>query len=372
MSLAAVLVLALVAGLAAANGSNDVPKGVATLAGAGVTNYRAAILWGTVTTFAGCVFSLTLAEKMTKVFSGGIVTAAPTDAFAVAVLVGAATWVGLATWLRVPVSTTHVLIGGLLGAGSLLASDSVAWSAVPKGLIIPLLCTIVIAYGISMLLAVLFDRRATAPTGDAAVTAAAATSGGASTGGASTGGASTGVAVLCAEPLTELRPDAIIPGSATDSVLTAAHWATSGATGFARGLNDTPKMVAIGAFALVPAGMALWQIMLVVAAAMALGSLAGGMRVAKTLGEGVVRMNHREGFLANLTTASLVGLGAGYGLPMSTTHVSTGAIAGSAGPNLSRVSGTTLRNFAIAWLVTPPFAAAVAAAAFLVTDGVLG
>jgi PiT family inorganic phosphate transporter len=361
MSLAAVLVFVLIAALAAVNGSNDVPKGVATLAGAGVTNYRAAILWGTVTTLAGCVCSLALAEKMTKLFSSGIITAAPTDAFAVAVLVGAASWVGLATWLRLPVSTTHALIGGLLGAGLLLASDSIAWSAVPKRLIIPLLSTIVIAYGISMLLALPFNRRPAAATGEAEFV----------TPGASATGTWTGTALLKSEPQTEVRPDATA-GSLSDRVLTAAHWATSGATGFARGLNDTPKMVAVGAFALVPAGMALWQIVLVIAGAMALGSVTGGMRVAKQLGEGVVRMNHREGFLANLTTASLVGLGAGYGLPMSTTHVSTGAIAGAAGPNLSRVSGSTLRNFAIAWLVTPPFAAVVAAVAFLVMDRVLG
>lgn len=84
MSLTAVLVFLLTAALAAVNGSNDVPKGVATLAGASVTKYRTAIIWGTVTTHAGCVCSLALASKMTKLFSGGIVTAKPTDAFAIA------------------------------------------------------------------------------------------------------------------------------------------------------------------------------------------------------------------------------------------------------------------------------------------------
>jgi PiT family inorganic phosphate transporter len=108
-----------------------------------------------------------------------------------------------------------------------------------------------------------------------------------------------------------------------------------------------------------------WHIMILVTVAMAAGSLLGGMRVAEKLGEGVVKMNHREGFLANLTTAALVGVGAGAGLPMSTTHVSTGAIAGTAGPNLSRISGGTVRNFLIAWLVTPPVAGVVAALVFI-------
>jgi PiT family inorganic phosphate transporter len=109
-----------------------------------------------------------------------------------------------------------------------------------------------------------------------------------------------------------------------------------------------------------------WQITLLVSLAMAVGSLTGGMRVAKRLGEGVVKLSHKEGFLANLNTATLVGLGAAYGLPMSTTHVSAGAIAGSAGLGVGRLSGKTLRDFAIAWLVTPPFAAAVSALVFAI------
>ncbi|MFE2554798.1 inorganic phosphate transporter [Streptomyces sp. NPDC059352] len=355
MSFTVVLVFILVAALAAANGSNDVPKGVATLAGAGVTNYRTAIMWGTATTLVGCVCSLALADKMTKLFSKGIVTAEPTEAFAVAVLAGAVSWVALATVLRLPVSTTHALIGALLGAGLLLASDSIAWSAIPQKLLIPLLTSIGVAYGISLILALVVGRfsgrKATpaAGTGEQAKPTATGDGG----------------AVLAAERVATQTAEATEPTTGS-RVLTAAHWLTSGATGFARGLNDTPKIVAIGAFALIPAGMTTWQIMILVAAAMAVGSLTGGMRIAQRLGEGVIKMNHKEGFLANLTTATLVGLGAGYGLPMSTTHTSTGAIAGSAGPNLSRLSGKTLRHFLIAWLVTPPFAAAVAAVVFLV------
>ncbi|MBT2399802.1 inorganic phosphate transporter [Streptomyces sp. ISL-100] len=356
MSFTVVLVLILVAALAAANGSNDVPKGVATLAGAGVTKYRTAIIWGTVTTLMGCFCSLALADKMTKLFSKGIVTAEPTEAFAVAVLAGAVSWVALATLLRLPVSTTHALIGALLGAGLLLASDSIAWTAIPQKLIIPLLTSVGVAYGISLLLALIFSRtRRRVPERNAAATVQPSSP--------ATGAAGESGAVLAPERVTAEQTDVPNP-SGGNRVLTAAHWLTSGATGFARGLNDTPKIVAIGAFALVPAGMTTWQIMLLVAGAMALGSITGGMRIAQRLGEGVIKMNHKEGFLANLTTATLVGLGAGYGLPMSTTHTSTGAIAGSAGPNLSRLSGKTLRHFLIAWLVTPPVAAAVAAAVF--------
>ncbi|VVJ18495.1 Probable low-affinity inorganic phosphate transporter [Amycolatopsis camponoti] len=342
MSFTAIVVFVLVAALAAVNGSNDVPKGVATLAGAGVTKYKTAIIWGTITTLLGCVFSLGLASKMTALFSKGIITGATTDAFAVAVLAGAAFWVGLATILRLPVSTTHALIGGMVGAGLLMSTGGVSWSAVGSKLVTPLLVSIVVAYAITLILAVV--------TGAATKRRSAATPPVLSSG-------SGDVAVQTAPVVT--------PEKTSARIMTAAHWFTSGATGFARGLNDTPKIVAIGAFALVPAGMQPWHIMILVTAAMAAGSLLGGMRVAEKLGEGVVKMNHREGFLANLTTAALVGVGAGAGLPMSTTHVSTGAIAGSAGPNLSRISGGTIRNFLIAWLVTPPVAGVVAALVFI-------
>ncbi len=153
-----IVVFILVAALAAVNGSNDVPKGVATLAGAGVTRYRTAILWGTVTTLVGCVFSLTLAAKMTKLFSTGIFTARPTDAFAVAVLAGAVSWVALATALRLPVSTTHALVGALIGAGLLLSARSVAWSALVQKVAVPLLLSIGVAYVISLALTLAFGH----------------------------------------------------------------------------------------------------------------------------------------------------------------------------------------------------------------------
>src|SRR5439155_1521169 len=165
----------------------------------------------------GSLVSLTLAERMTGLFSSGIVSAPPTLPFALAVLVGAGGWVALATAARLPVSTTHALVGALLGAGAQLAPGAVAWGTLAT---------------------------------------------------------------------------------------------------------------AVGAFGLVPAGADLRVLAAAVAAAMALGGLTLGAGVARVLGERVVPMNHLEGFRANLATAALVGVGANLGLPMSTTQVATGAIAG--------------------------------------------
>ncbi|MEV6974460.1 inorganic phosphate transporter [Kitasatospora sp. NPDC093806] len=347
-----ILVLALVLALAAANGANDVPKGVATLAGAGVARIRTAIAWGALTTAVGCLVSLHFASKMTALFSKGIVSAHPTPAFAAAVLTGTVAWVALATWRSLPVSTTHALTGSLLGAGALFASDAVQWGVLLAKVVQPLLLSVLVAWAGSALLTAVARligrgperRRADAP----AVREPAP---------ATVGGQSVSPAPTAAHGETAGSPNGI-------GVIGVAHWITSGLTSFARGMNDAPKIVAIGSFALI-SGLTPTGLLIAVTIAMAVGGLLVGQKVADRLAADVITMSHVEGFTANLTTATLVGLGAFQGLPLSTTHVSIGAISGTAGTDLSRIKKKTVRDFAIAWLVTPPFGAAVAAVAYL-------
>lgn len=92
-----VAVLLLTVVLAAANGANDVAKGVATLAGSGAASYRVALIWGAVTTLVGGLAAIWLGESMRSLFASGIVVIGPTQRFTVAVLAGTAGWVGLAT-----------------------------------------------------------------------------------------------------------------------------------------------------------------------------------------------------------------------------------------------------------------------------------
>ncbi|MET8155524.1 inorganic phosphate transporter [Sphaerisporangium sp. NPDC005289] len=337
-----VLVLILVLALAAANGANDVPKGVATLAGAGVTRIRTAILWGTVATAVGCLVSLTLASKMTALFSKGIVSAAPTPAFAVAVLVGTVFWVILATILKLPVSTTHALVGALLGAGSLFAADAVQWNGLLGKVVQPLLLSILVAYAISAVLGVITRKVVATSAARKARAAEQAPDGGA-----------LATTVNVQEEVTRAQ-----------KAIGVGHWMTSGLASFARGMNDAPKIVAIGSFALV-GGMTPTTLLLLVTVAMAVGGLVGGSRIADRLAYSVIKIPHVEGFTANLTTAALVGLGATLGLPMSTTQVSAGAISGIAANDLSRLNKKTVRDLLIAWLLTPPVGAAVAAGVYL-------
>src|SRR5215831_7153787 len=114
--------------LAYSNGANDNFKGVATLFGSGTATYRTALAWATATTLAGSLLALLLARGLVETFRGkGLVPDAVTTqpAFLLAVSLGAALTVLLATWTGLPVSTTHALTGGLVGAGLLAAPGQV-------------------------------------------------------------------------------------------------------------------------------------------------------------------------------------------------------------------------------------------------------
>lgn len=318
----AVFILVLLAVLACANGANDVSKGVATLRGSGLAPYRTAILWGAVTTLGGSLLSATLAHNMLRVFTGGALAQSPTMVFEAAALIGVIAWVVTATVLRLPVSTTHGLIGAVIGAGLLFAPVAIMWSAIVSRLAVPLLVSIFVAYALSVTANAL-ERIA-----------------------------------LRREP-NERQPD----GRRSLLGMDGFHWLSAGGVGFARGLNDTPKIVSLGVA--VQNVDVIWLFVLV-AASMFAGSLVAGSRVAKVLAEDLVRMNPREGLTANVTTALLVGFGANLGLPMSTTHVSTGAIAGIGGSQTNRLNKDTIVKLLMAWTVTPLFAGIVAAGAYFV------
>lgn len=344
--------LAAVLALAAVNGANDVSKGVATLAGSGVASYRTAILWGAVTTSAGALVSGSLAGRLLELFARGVLAAPPTPDFALAVACGSAGWVGLATISRFPVSTTHAIVGALIGAGSIYASHEVVWATVGPRLAAPLLVSVFASYALSAVLNRLGRARQAAVPDCVCIGVEEL----------DTGAVRLAQVHVVSGTARECRG---LPGYLACTT-EGLHWISSGTVGFARGLNDAPKLVAI---ATVAAGthVASGLLVMLVAGTMLVGSLYAGRRVAPVLAQGVVRMEHREGLLANLSTSLLVGIGANLGLPMSTTHVSAGAIAGIAGQQPKRLNRKTLRDLALAWTVTPLAAAIIAASTYTAT-----
>jgi PiT family inorganic phosphate transporter len=145
------------------------------------------------------------------------------------------------------------------------------------------------------------------------------------------------------------------------------HWSSSALTSFARGLNDGPKIVALGVVAASGLGLSGAGFYAAVALGIGAGSLVAGFRVTETLAMRVTRMSPPEGFAANAVTTLLVGLASWAALPVSTTHVSSGAIVGIGLRRDARgVHWHTVRKILLAWLVTLPAAAILGGAGFAI------
>ncbi|MFN7945247.1 MAG: inorganic phosphate transporter [Blastocatellia bacterium] len=360
------LIVAAVLLLAYSNGANDNFKGVATLFGSGTTNYRRALAWATLTTFAGSMLALLLARGLVDTFRGrGLVPDAVTtqSEFLVAVSLGAAFTVLIATWTGLPVSTTHALTGALVGAGLLATHGQVMLAKLASSFALPLAFSPVVSIIITLLLypAFKFIRGRSGVTSQTCVCV------------------ESGFQQVMAQPdgtLAFVNSGQLIQiGSKADCVeryqgrmlgveasaaLDALHYLSAGAVSFARGLNDTPKIVAllIAAQAVAPnTGLAL------VAVVMAAGGLLNARRVAETMSKKITRMNPGQGFTANLVTALLVTVASRFGLPVSTTHVSVGSLFG-----IGLVNGTAQKKMIgailLAWLTTLPIAALLGALAY--------
>lgn len=350
--------------LAFANGANDNAKGVATLIGAGRLETRAAVRYATVATFLGSAASWALAKGLLARFSGkGIV--APeliqSPPFALAVAAGAGLTVLLATRLGLPVSTTHALVGGLGGVG--LASGTLRGSALASAFLAPLLLSPILAlattaFGYRLLRRL---RLALGVTHETCVCLAAEEA---------VLGAD-GAAVASAGALRVVRDEVprcsgyagTVAGLSAQRALDTSHLLTAGVVSFARGVNDTPKIAALLLIA-APLGLAAGPALLLVGAAIAAGGLLAARRVAGTMSHGITAMNDGQAFTANLVTALMVLFASRLGVPVSTTHVSVGALFG-----IGTVSGSarfqTILGILTSWVVILPLSAILAAAVWM-------
>lgn len=377
MTAAILAIVAVAGGLAYANGANDVSKGIATLVGSGVTDYRRAILWGSAWTGVGALLGALFAGAMLATFGTGLLAegTTPTLAAALAVLAGAAAWVLLATRTGLPVSTTHAIVGSLIGvAAAAYGAQAIQWSLLGGKVLLPLLLTPFASLLITGL--VLRATRARSASGRVAadcICAEVARPTRIGSAPASSAALMRGVAELrivsgTAESCDRDRPAAL------RVTLGHLHWLTSGATSLARGMNDAPKIVALALSASAiggPAAVSAPVLYALVTAAMVAGSLLAGRRVTRVLAEDVTPLDNRAGFAANLVTAALVTTGAVHGLPMSTTHVASGGIFG-AGAERGTLDRRSLLKIALAWVVTLPAAAILGAVAYAIAAALSG
>jgi len=374
------LTFLLVLVLAFANGTNDVSKAIATLVGSGVTNYRTAILWGTAWTVLGAAAAASafVATAMMATFSSGLVQPGTIASpfLALAVLIGAMVWVLFASRTGLPVSTTHALTGAIVGAGFVsFGIDGLVWPAIVGKIVLPLLLSPVLALTLSVLIHPALRSLAghwegtclcLMPNARALVTVDAR-------GATRTLFQATGFG----QPVTAVPSQCDRAGLRGLTIgLDSIHWISSGLASFARGTNDTPKIVAMlllgNTVASWPSARLQIAALVGVALAMGAGSYFGGLRVTEVLAEKVTRMDHVEGLSANLTTSSLVLVSATLGLPVSTTHVSSSAIIGiGLLKGLRAVRWATVRDMVLAWIVTLPASAILASLAYLLLTRLL-
>ena len=352
--------------LAYANGANDNFKGVATLFGSGTASYRTALVWATVTTLAGSLCALFLAQGLIETFKGkGLVPDAVTrdGRFLLAVSLAAAGTVLIATRVGMPVSTTHALTGGLVGAGLLAAAGDVRFEALGTQFIVPLLFAPVASLSLAVALYPVARglRRATGVTSQTCVCVAGASEEVSVQPDGTLMLVRTGARVEVAS-MAECRTryEGSVAGVGVGPVLDGLHYLSGGAVGFARGLNDTPKMVA-----LLMAGEATHSNvgLVLVAVTMATGGALSARRVADTMSQKITRLNPGQGLTANVVTALMVAVASRLGLPVSTTHVSVGSLFG-----IGLVNGTarrqTILSILVAWVTTLPTGAALGLAIY--------
>jgi len=341
--------------LAFANGGNDNAKPVATLVAAGLASPRRALILGTAATFVGCAAATFLGGALVGTFSAkGLVGSevAVTLPFAVSTTLAAGATVLLASRLGLPISTTHALIGAILGSGfvlahidgrillgvfvvPLLASPLVA--LVATSAVYPVLHRARHALGIERSTCVCVGER-WVPAGDVA---------------ALQWQVSVSDAADCQD-----RYVGRVAGVRAGAVAAAFHWLSALGLSLGRGLQDGAKIAALALLLVgAPAGLVIGM---GVAFLMAAGGLLAARRVEETMAHRITTMNDGQALVANGVATILVLVATGLGLPVSTTHVTTGSLVG-----LRRFTTATrtswLGRILLAWVATLPLAAVLAA-----------
>jgi inorganic phosphate transporter, PiT family len=302
------------------NGFHDTANAIATSVSTRALSPRAAVLSAAVLNFAGAfVFLQVAATVATGIVNPDVITLE----VVLAGLVGAITW-NLITWyLALPSSSSHALIGGILGSAiAANGFDVVNWEGLKEKVLIP------------SLLAPLLGL--------------------------------VGAAALMTVLLWIIRKRA--PGI-VNRVFRRLQLVSGGFVAFTHGTNDAQKTMGIITLALISSGhleaepfhVPTWVIASA-ATAMAAGTYAGGWRIIKTLGTRVAKLDPPQGFAAQTSTAVILWMTARYGFPVSTTHTISGSVLGAgASTRFSAVRWGVAGNIILAWILTIPCAAAVGA-----------
>ena len=325
------LILVIVVGTALAfdftNGFHDTANVVATAISTRAIAPRLAVTLAALLNFAGAFVSLKVAATVAKDI---VDPSAVTMTIVFAGLVGAIAW-NLATWyFGLPSSSSHALIGGLVGATFVgQGSGSIIGSGLLGRVMIPAVMAPILAFSIAGLSIVIVYRI-----------------------------------------VGRLRPGPVNRG------FRLGQLASSGLLALSHGTNDAQKTMGIITLALVANGdinpdhfaVPDW-VVLTSASAIALGTYTGGWRIIKTMGSRIIKMDPAQGFASQASGAAVILAASHAGFPLSTTHVISGAVMGSgAAKRLSAVRWGVAGNIVLAWVLTLPAAALIGAAVYGLTS----
>ena len=307
------------------NGLHDAANSIATVVATQLLSPGVAVVFAAFGNFAAYwIVGLHVAETVGK---GIIDKDVVSPAVVFGALIGAMFW-NVLTWLKgIPSSSSHALIGGLLGAGIAAAGFDAVESSGTTKTIVAIFLSPMIGFALAMILMLV-----------------------------------TSVFFQRAHPRT------------ANSTFKFLHLISSAAYSISHGGNDAQKTMGIIAVLLYSTGyldgefhVPHW-VVLSCYAAIALGTLSGGWRIIKTMGTGLTRLNHHTGFCAS-TAGSIVVFGASaMGIPVSTTHAITGSVVGTgAARRASAVRWGVASRVVIAWFITIPASATVGALFYLLT-----
>jgi PiT family inorganic phosphate transporter len=307
------------------NGLHDAANSIATIVSTRVLRPRYAVMWAAFFNFIAFVF---FGTHVAQTIGKGIIEAdVVTPAVVFGALMGAIVW-NVVTWLGgIPSSSSHALIGGLLGAAVAKAGPgAVLWSGLG-----PTLVAIVASPFIGFLLALL---------------------------------------LVLIVSWTFVRT----PPLAVDRTFRSAQFLSASLYSLGHGGNDAQKTMGIIAVLLYSQGLLggtfhvpFW-VVIACQAAMGLGTLLGGWRIVHTMGSKITRLSPMQGFCAE-TGGAITLFGATFlGIPVSTTHTITGAIVGvGAARRVSAVRWNVASNIVVAWVLTIPASALIAALCYYLT-----
>ena len=308
------------------NGFHDTANAVATSISTKALRPRVAVGLAAILNFAGAFISL---EVAATVASDVVNPSTVTQQVVFAGLIGAIAWNLLTWYFGLPSSSSHALIGGMVGSSFAAAgADAVFAGGVVGQVLIPALVAPMVAFAVAGLSIVIVYRT-----------------------------------------VGRQRPGPVTRGFRLGQIVSASMFALS------HGTNDAQKTMGILVLALIAHGslpaegydVPLWVI-LSAATAIGLGTYSGGWRIIRTMGTRVHRMDPAQVFTAEGAGSAVILASSHFGFPLSTTHVISGAVVGSgAGKRLSAVRWGVAGNIVAAWLLTLPAAAAIGAAAYGLT-----